>query len=181
MPTFLSVWLTPLTGRRRSTRSGKQSSKPTCPKATLTILYFVIFPKRALLLFVNFCHCSALKFDEQIFWPPVYGKVKGAFGVLSVMPVPVTPVRCCKRCKIGLFRSGVGMWRRHFDWYQFRPPRSTLTPQTDGLIMVEHNLAFELRPNDSRWGTLWIYRCCEVIVVANAAKIFNGFAIKFAG
>ena len=26
------------------------------------------------------------------------------------------------------------MWGRDFDWYNFRPPRSTLTPQMGGRI-----------------------------------------------
>ena len=37
-----------------------------------------------------------------------------------------------KRCKIGLisvYRSRIRMWGRDFDWYYFRPSRSTLNPK----------------------------------------------------
>ena len=44
------------------------------------------------------------------------------------------------------------MWRRDFDWYHFRPPRSTLTPETGwGVELGGHNWTLELRPNGSRW------------------------------
>ena len=44
----------------------------------------------------------------------------------------------------GVYRSRIGMRGRHFDWYRFRLPRSTLTPHT-GDPIVDHNLRLDVR------------------------------------
>ena len=38
----------------------------------------------------------------------------------------------CAREAYSMYRSRIGMWVRHFDWYHFRPSRPTLTPQIGG-------------------------------------------------
>ena len=48
-------------------------------------------------------------------------------------------------------RSRIGMWERHFDWYHFRPLRSTLTSKTRGRIGAgELNLPLKFQPDGGR-------------------------------
>ena len=70
---------------------------------------------------------------------------------------------CLQRCVLwpngagqayNVYRSQIGMWGRHFDWYHFRPPLSQVHPNPPnggGGDMGGHNLTLEFRSNGGRW------------------------------
>ena len=53
-----------------------------------------------------------------------------------------------------VYRSRIGMYGRHFDWYHFQRPRCTLTPNMEG----------------SNWGVItWHWNCSQT--AADSAKL----------
>ena len=89
-------------------------------------------------------------FDLSVFIPPMPLHEAPAYSNRSV---------CLPRCALwlngtfGVYRCRIGVCGRYLDWYRFRPPRSTLTPQMGvelGGRVRGRNLTLEFRPNSGR-------------------------------